>query len=61
MSEVEMKRLSEVLMPPISGSRPKGGVTTETVGVPSLGGENILSSGGVTYDVIKRISTRFLN
>ncbi len=61
MSEVVKRPLFDVLQPPISGSRPKGGVSTETDGVPSLGGENILSSGGVTYDVIKRITQRFFD
>lgn len=61
MTDVTMKLLSEVLLPPISGGRPKGGVSTETEGVPSLGGENILSSGGVTYEVIKRIPKWFFD
>lgn len=56
-----MKFLSEVLHPPISGGRPKGGVSTDTEGVPSLGGENVLVSGGITYDVIKRVPKRFFD
>jgi len=55
MSEVEYVLLSKIIQPPISGKRPSGGVDTETDGVPSLGGENILSNGGVKYNVIKRI------
>ena len=59
MSEVTYKKLSDVTIPPISGKRPSGGVNTETEGVPSLGGENILLGGGLTYDVIKRIPLSF--
>ncbi len=44
---------------PISGSRPLGGVREDTEGVPSLGGENILANGGITYEVLKRIPHQF--
>ncbi len=54
-SEILYKPLLNLILPPISGKRPSGGVDTETEGIPSLGGENILTDGGVTYDVIKRI------
>lgn len=59
MSEAQYRILGGLILPPISGSRPSGGVNVDTEGVPSLGGENILTSGGVTYDVIKRIPLRF--
>ncbi len=42
-----------------SGSRPKGGASTESGEIPSLGGENILKSGGVTLDRVKRVPRRF--
>jgi type I restriction enzyme S subunit len=42
-----------------SGSRPKGGVSTETGEVASLGGENILQSGGVTLADVKRVPHAF--
>ncbi len=42
-----------------SGSRPKGGVSTESGEIPSLGGENIMSSGGVTLDGLKRVPRKF--
>ena len=42
-----------------SGSRPKGGASTESGEIPSLGGENILRSGGVTLDEVKRVPRRF--
>ena len=42
-----------------SGSRPKGGVSTESGEVPSLGGENILQSGGVSLLEVKMVSSAF--
>lgn len=42
-----------------SGSRPKGGASTESGTIPSLGGENILRSGGVTLNGVKRVPKRF--
>ncbi|MBN8476717.1 restriction endonuclease subunit S [Sulfuritalea sp.] len=59
MSDVYNVPLKSVLLPPISGSRPVGGVSSDTEGVPSIGGENILVSGGMTYDELKRIPFSF--
>ena len=59
MSKWTQKTLREILGQPISGSRPKGGVSAETEGVPSLGGENILSTGGVTYSNLNRVPWEF--
>lgn len=42
-----------------SGVRPKGGVSTESGEIPSLGGENIISSGGVTLNGLKRVPRKF--
>ncbi len=42
-----------------SGSRPKGGATTETGEITSLGGENIVQSGGVTLAEVKRVPMAF--
>ena len=42
-----------------SGSRPKGGASTESGEIPSLGGENILSSGGVTLNGVKRVPRKY--
>lgn len=42
-----------------SGSRPEGGVSTESGEIPSLGGENILRSGGVILDRVKRVPLKF--
>jgi len=51
--------IRELVGSPISGTRPAGGVSEDTEGVPSLGGENILSNGGVVYDGVKRITRAF--
>ena len=42
-----------------SGSRPKGGASTESGEILSLGGENILRSGGVTLNEVKRVPKKF--
>ena len=42
-----------------SGLRPVGGVNTEDGDIPSLGGENIVQTGGINYDTIKLISKEF--
>jgi type I restriction enzyme S subunit len=42
-----------------SGSRPKGGVSSDRGDVPSLGGENILTSGGVTLNDLKLVPAAF--
>lgn len=59
MREWKEYTLRELVGTPISGSRPRGGVDGETVGVPSLGGENITTDGGVTYKVLKRVPQHF--
>lgn len=55
MSDKREVLLSEVLLPLISGGRPAGGASSSAVGVPSIGGENILIEGGMTYQELKRI------
>ncbi len=42
-----------------SGSRPKGGVSSDRGDIPSLGGENILSSGGITLEGVKLVPESF--
>ena len=42
-----------------SGSRPKGGASTESGEIPSLGGENILRCGGITLSKVKRVPKQF--
>ena len=59
MSDPQYVSLGTVLLPPISGKRPAGGVSSETDGVPSIGGENILSNGGMTYEELKRVPYSF--
>lgn len=59
MTEVRNVFLSQVLLPPISGGRPAGGINAKSEGVPSLGGENIKSNGGMKYDDIRIIPEAF--
>lgn len=59
MGEVRLFPLSELVLPPISGSRPAGGVSADAEGIPSIGGENILADGGMTYVELKKIPTAF--
>lgn len=42
-----------------SGSRPKGGASSDRGDVPSLGGENIVVSGGVTVNDVKLVPAAF--
>ncbi len=59
MSDSKPMLLSSILLPAISGNRPSGGVSSDTDGVPSIGGENIVISGGMKYDELKRIPASF--
>ena len=58
MSKMIKKSLHEILHEPISGSRPKGGVSLEG-DIPSLGGENITMSGEISFYPVKKITTEF--
>ena len=42
-----------------SGSRPKGGVTTDSGEIMSLGGENIVQQGGIDLLDVKRVPLEF--
>jgi len=44
-----------------SGLRPAGGVDFESGDIPSLGGENIIQKGGISYFPVKKISISFYN
>ena len=44
-----------------SGGRPKGGASEDTGEMPSLGGENIVQSGGVDVEFVKRVPRSFFN
>ena len=60
MSEWQSFSIRDLVGRPISGSRPAGGVDSESEGIPSLGGENVLNDGRMTYINIKRIPCSFL-
>ena len=51
--------LASVVVTMESGSRPKGGVSVDSGEVASLGGENILQSGGVSLAEVKRVPVSF--
>lgn len=51
--------LASVVSEMQSGSRPKGGASTDSGEIPSLGGENILREGGVTLEGVKRVPRKF--
>lgn len=51
--------IASLLLTLESGSRPKGGVSTDRGDIPSLGGENVLATGGVTLDNVNLVSTEF--
>ena len=60
MSNTTNTFLHEILQKPISGSRPKGGVSVEG-DIPSLGGENITMSGTIIFYPARKITTEFFN
>jgi type I restriction enzyme S subunit len=51
--------LNNVLQTLESGSRPKGGIKNDTVGIPSLGAEHLDSNGGFNFRNIKYIPNEF--
>lgn len=59
MRDWQRRTIRELAGSPISGSRPSGGASEDTEGVPSLGGENIRADGGVTFVVLKKIPRQF--
>ena len=50
--------LHELIEEPISGARPKGGVTYEG-DIPSFGGENVTLAGGLDFYPVKKVSSDF--
>ena len=60
MSNTTKTFLHEILQKPISGSRPKGGVSVEG-DIPSFGGENITMSGTINFYPVRKITTEFFN
>ncbi|MBW1702162.1 MAG: restriction endonuclease subunit S [Deltaproteobacteria bacterium] len=59
MNEFKRSTVEEVLSVLESGSRPSGGVDTESGTIPSLGGENINQDGRMFYGVIKKVHDSF--
>jgi len=55
----EVKELKEFIEKLTSGQRPKGGVRQINEGIPSLGGEHILSNGTITTSDLKFIPVEF--
>ena len=55
-SNEPLERLIDTLE---SGSRPTGGASTDSGEVFSIGGENILQSGGVILEAVKRVPVAF--
>ncbi|MBM7624273.1 restriction endonuclease subunit S [Sporohalobacter salinus] len=58
-SEMDIKKLKEVVWNISSGKRPKGGVKYIKEGVPSLGGEHINLNGEIVYNDMKYVTKRF--
>ncbi len=54
-------KLDEVLKKLESGSRPKGGVSSETGDIPSIGAEHLNSEGGFNFSNIKKIPMNFFS
>ncbi len=55
----EIETLGDVLTVLETGSRPKGGVTQEPVGIPSVGAESIVKIGSFDFSKTKYISNEF--
>lgn len=61
MTDWRRLRLDKVVRTLESGSRPKGGVSADGGDIPSVGGENILASGGITLEGVKRVRRAFFD
>jgi len=55
----EVKTLGEILAILETGSRPKGGVTQEPIGIPSVGAESIVKIGSFDFSKTKYVSNEF--
>jgi restriction endonuclease S subunit len=55
----EVKTLGDVLAVLETGSRPKGGVTQEPIGIPSVGAESIVKLGSFDFSKTKYVSGEF--
>ena len=58
MTVVELSELIDTME---SGSRPKGGIKSDTVGIPSLGAEHLNSIGGFNFKKVKYVPEEFYN
>ena len=59
MSKWEIRDFSNIISLMESGLRPKGGVSVDSGEIPSFGGENIIQSGGVSYNNLNKVPTKF--
>lgn len=55
----EVKTLGDVFTVLETGSRPKGGVTQEPIGIPSVGAESIVKIGSFDFSKTKYVSNEF--
>ncbi len=60
-SSLPIKRLGEVLSVVETGSRPSGGASHDSFGVPSLGGENIRLDGTLDLRVVRYVPVDFFS
>ncbi|MEI6520708.1 MAG: restriction endonuclease subunit S, partial [bacterium] len=58
---MKIVKLSKVVKELESGSRPKGGVSSDTGTIPSLGAEHLSDEGGFKFYKNKFISIDFFN
>ena len=60
MSDFREDSLENLLLPPVSGSRPAGGVNYSGE-IPSVGGENITMDGGFRFYPVKKVSKEYFD
>jgi type I restriction enzyme S subunit len=60
MSDFREDSLENLLLPPVSGSRPAGGVNYSGE-IPSVGGENINMDGGIRFYPVKKVSREYFD
>ena len=61
MSKWPLRRLDELLLRLESGSRPTGGVSGISNGVPSIGGEHLNKEGGFEFQGLKLVPEKFFS
>lgn len=60
-SSLPTKKLGDVLSVIETGSRPTGGASSDTFGVPSLGGENITLNGSLDLESVRYVTSDFFS